>query len=176
MKYVCSLCGWEYDESAVFVCPKCGGLIPDTRKAAMLRGGQWRAVRGRRKGALSVGFWLPTLYSPFVKWSDIAREFLRSKGAPEELQNFVNSWLAEPWEDLRMKTDADMVLERQTEYQKWQVPDWAQMLTGGVDVQQDRLYWTIRAWGAGMTSQGIAHGCCKDFGGVTTAKGWATSF
>lgn len=155
--------------SAVFVCPKCGGLIPDTRKAAMLRGGQWRAVRGRRKGALSVGFWLPTLYSPFVKWSDIAREFLRSKGAPEELQNFVNSWLAEPWEDLRMKTDADMVLERQTEYQKWQVPDWAQMLTGGVDVQQDRLYWTIRAWGAGMTSQGIAHGCCADFGGVTTA-------
>ena len=75
---------------------------------------------------------------------------------------------AEPWEDLRMRTDADMVLERCGDELRWQVPDWAELLTGGVDVQRDRLYWVLRAWGPGMTSQGIAHGCCESWDEVTS--------
>ncbi|UTW68665.1 phage terminase large subunit family protein [Anaerobacillus sp. HL2] len=34
-----------------------------------------------------------TLYSPFVRFGEIAKEFLASKDDPEALQNFVNSWL-----------------------------------------------------------------------------------
>lgn len=72
---------------------------------------------------------------------------MESKTDPEKLQNFVNSWLAEPWEDTKLKTSAELVLERQTELPELTVPDWAKLLTGGVDVQQNCLYWTIRAWG-----------------------------
>jgi phage terminase large subunit GpA-like protein len=32
------------------------------------------------------------------------------------------------------------------------------MLTAGVDVQKDMLYWSIRAWGPYLTSQNILHG------------------
>ena len=58
-----------------------------------------------------------TLYSPFVRFSEVVNEFLDSKDDPEKLQNFVNSWLAEPWEDTKLKTNADLVTERQTEYE-----------------------------------------------------------
>ena len=81
-----------------------------------------------------------------------------SKDDPEKLQNFVNSWLAEPWEDTKLKTNADLVMERQTEYEELVVPEWAKLLTAGVDVQENCLYWSIRAWGNYLTSQNIAHG------------------
>ena len=94
----------------------------------------------------------------FVRFSDVAREFLSSKDDPEKLQNFVNSWLAEPWEDTKLKTSADMVMERQTDLGEGIVPSWAKLLTAGVDVQENCVYWTIRAWGSYITSQNIAHG------------------
>ena len=80
------------------------------------------------------------------------------KDDPEKLQNFVNSWLAEPWEDTNLKTSADLVLERQTHLPELIVPAWAKLLTGGVDVQENCVYWTIRAWGNHIRSQNIAHG------------------
>lgn len=38
------------------------------------------------------------------------------------------------------------------------VPDWAKLLTGGVDVQETSVYYSIRAWGDYLTSQNIVHG------------------
>ncbi|MBQ8585856.1 MAG: phage terminase large subunit family protein, partial [Butyricicoccus sp.] len=99
-----------------------------------------------------------TLYSPFVRWSEIAKEWLDAQGDDEKLQNFINSWLAEPWENEKKRTDADTVLARQTEVPENVIPAWARLLTGGVDVQESSLYWSIRAWGPFMTSQNIAHG------------------
>ena len=127
-------------------------------KPQMLRYGEWRPVQQSAKGAKTVAFWINTLYSPFVRFSEVAKEFLLSKDDPDKLQNFVNSWLAEPWEDTRLTTSADVVLERQTEFEEFEVPSWAKFLTAGVDVQETCLYWTIRAWGNFITSQNICHG------------------
>ena len=66
----------------------------------------------------------------------MVREFLKVKDDPEMLHNFVNSWLAEPWEDTKLKTSAELVLERQTETPAWQLPSWTKLLTGGIDVQE----------------------------------------
>ena len=91
------------------------------------------------------------------------KEFLDSKDDPDKLQNFTNSWLAEPWEDTKLKTSADTVLERQTERPEFTAPSWTKFLTAGVDVQETSLYWTIRAWGSYITSQNIAHGQALSF-------------
>lgn len=64
----------------------------------MLRLGEWRTVKQNTKFVRKVAFWMNTLYSPFVRFSEVVKEFLKSKDDPEQLQNFVNSWLAEPWE------------------------------------------------------------------------------
>ncbi len=153
-------------EFATYVCQKCGGIITDNDKHNMLKLGEWRVVRHNTEYARTVAFWINTLYSPFVRWADIAKEFLLSKDDPEAFQNFVNSWLAEPWEDTKLKTSAELVLERQTELPAYTVPSWAKMLTAGVDVQENSLYWTIRAWGDFLTSQNIAHGQALSFGEI----------
>lgn len=154
----------ERAKDAVYVCQKCGCVITDRDKIKVLRKGEWRDVKKNCVGRpRKVSFWLNALYSRFLTWAEIALEFLDSKDDPEQLQNFVNSWLAEPWEDTKLKTNADLVLERQTESAEFVVPDWAKMLTAGVDVQENCLYWTIRAWGNYMTSQNIAHGQAFSF-------------
>lgn len=150
-------------ELATYICQECGCIIADQHKQQMLRYGQWRTVRQSAQIVKKVAFWINTLYSPFVRFSQVVKEFLKSKDEPDKLQNFVNSWLAEPWEDTKLKTNADLVLERQTDLPAYTVPDWAKLLTGGVDVQENCLYWTIRAWGNYLTSQNIAHGQAWSF-------------
>lgn len=145
-------------EMAAYVCPVCGAVITDAQKYLMLKRGEWRYVRQDKARPTHIAYWLNTLYSPFVTFSDIAKEFLISKNDPERLQNFKNSWLAEPWEEKLITTDAEQVLSQQSGYARGQIPAEAWLLTGGVDVQRDSVYWTIRAWGSDMTSWNIAHG------------------
>lgn len=149
-------------DSAYYECEHCKEKIRDSHKMQMLRNGKWEAVRssGSKK---TVGFHLNTIYSPWVDFSEVVYEFLKSKENPEMLQNFVNSWLAEPWEETQLTVNSDTVMEKQSEYNVNVVPDQAQVLTAGVDVQQNKLYYTIRAWGANYTSWNIAHGEVYDF-------------
>lgn len=153
-------------ELATYVCQECGCTISDAEKNRALAFGEWRVVRERGKTARRVAYWINTLYSPFVRFSEIAKEFLKSKDDPDLLHNFTNSWLAEPWEDTKLKTNAEMVLERQTETEQFVLPEWTKLVTGGVDVQENCLYWTIRAWGDFLTSQNIAHGQAFSFAEV----------
>lgn len=101
-------------EFATYICQECGCIITDQDKPEMLQYGEWRIVKKNTKFARKIAFWMNTLYSPFVSFSEVVKEFLESKDDPEKLQNFVNSWLAEPWEDTKLKTNADLVLEAQT--------------------------------------------------------------
>lgn len=150
--------GMDRAATAVYCCQACGGVITDREKANMLPNGRWQIVHRRSRATKSVAFWLNTLYSPFTTFQEIVAEFLKSKDDPDMLHNFVNSWLAEPWEDTKLKTNAEMVMERQTDTPEWVLPPWTKLVTGGIDVQETCLYWTIRAWGDFMTSQNIAHG------------------
>ena len=153
-------------EQAYYVCQSCGAIINDSQKQDMLLKGEWRDIRCDTVFVRKVAFWINTLYSPFVRFSEVALEFMESKDDPEKFQNFTNSWLAEPWEETALKTSADLVLERQTEYERWALPPWTKLVTGGVDVQEAGFYWTIRAFGDYMTSQNVAHGLALSFAEV----------
>lgn len=149
--------------SAYYECEHCHGKIDDRHKPAMLRAGRWVAknkVAGRIR---TVGFHINSIYSPWLTFGQVAAEFLNSKDDPADLMNFINSWLGEPWEDKAATLDSDIVLSKQTNLPECIVPDYAQLITAGVDVQQNRMYWSIRAWGARITSQNIAHGIVYDW-------------
>lgn len=156
----------ERSDLAAYVCQECGCVISDAEKNRALALGEWRIVRGNGKSKRRVAYWINTLYSPFVRFSEIVKEFLKSKDDPDLLHNFTNSWLAEPWEDTKLKTNAEMVLERQTDVPAFVLPEWTKLVTGGVDVQENCLYWTIRAWGDFLTSQNVAHGQAFSFSEV----------
>lgn len=155
---------YERAKTAIYICQECGCEITDSDKPKMLRLGKWQAVKRRGVGRpKSVGFWLNSLYSIFVTWADAVEEFLKTKDDPESLQNFVNSWLGEPWEDTKLKTTEDLVRERQTDIPRLVVPSWAKLLTMGVDVQETSLYYTLRAFGDFTTSHNVAHGQVLSF-------------
>lgn len=155
----------ERAELATYVCQECGGTISDWDKDTILREGKWLPVR-EGSSHKKTAFWMSTLYSPFVRFSEIALEFMKSKDDPVELQNFKNSWLAEPWEDTATHMDEDLVLARQTDVPELMVPDWGRFLTGGVDVQQNCYYFEIRAWGDYLTSQSVYHGQVGSFADI----------
>lgn len=118
--------------TAKYICQECGCVIQDKDKPKMLRLGEWRAVKKRGIGRpKTVGFWINSLYSFFLTWADIAEEFIKDKKDPELLQNFINSWLAEPWEDAQLKTSAELVMKRKTDMPEMIVPAWGKLLTGG---------------------------------------------
>jgi len=148
---------------AYYECESCNGRITDSEKTVAERAGEWRATSKRGSGRRVTWFGLNAIYSPWIRFGDVAYKFLKSKDDPDELQNFVNSWLGEAWEDAAVRMSADTILERQSEYEETVVPDDALILTGGVDVQQDCLYWTVRAWAPGLTSWNIAHGQVLDW-------------
>lgn len=61
------------------------------------------------------------------------------------MQNFVNSWLGEPYREVEGSLTAELLLEkRQGPYSAGVVPPGTVLLTGGVDVQRNRFYWTVR--------------------------------
>lgn len=149
--------------SAYYVCQECGSIIYDRDKPIMLKNGEWRIVKGETLNITKVAFWINTLYSPFVSFAQIIKEYLDCKDDDELMQNFYNSWLAEPWENTKLKTSDELVMERETNLEQFILPQWTKILTGGIDVQENGLYWSIRAWGNFLTSQNIAHGYALSF-------------
>lgn len=147
--------------TAYYECEQCRGIIQDRHKPAMLRAGEWRDENGKFTLAGKTSFRLNAIYSPWLRFGDIAYEFLTSKSEPELLQNFVNSWLAEPWEQTTVRMNSSELAKRSSGYDDGIVPPGTLLLTGGVDVQKDRFYYTIRAWGERMTSWNVRHGFCE---------------
>ncbi len=137
--------GNHLPETARYVCEHCGTLIYNEDKFGMLEQGVWIATAPFNGIA---GFRINSLYSPFLPWSDVVREFLKSKDDPEKLKVFVNTALAEWWEDQAEKIEDDKLYSRREVYPA-PVPYGAMILTAGVDVQEDRLEVEIKGWGKG---------------------------
>ena len=130
---------------AWYECAHCKKRIDDIHKQKMMLAGEWISEKGEHNR--NRGFWVSSLYSPWLTWSDIAAEFLKSKDYVELLMNFVNSWLAEVWEEKIEETTVDKVRNLARDYDQGVVPDEVLVLTAGVDVQKDHFYYVIRGWG-----------------------------
>ncbi len=133
------------DRLAWYECLFCKQHIEDSQKPKMMLSGEW--VPDKKEQNKNRGFCLSSLYSPWLTWSDIAAEFLKSKDYVELLMNFVNSWLAEVWEEKIEETTVDKVRNLAREYEEGFVPDEVLVLTAGVDVQKDHFNFVIRGWG-----------------------------
>jgi phage terminase large subunit GpA-like protein len=142
--------------TAYYECKECNGIINDSHKATMVANGSWEAIK--KNGTKITAFHLNAIYSPWKRFGDVAYEYEKSKNDPKLHMNFVNSWLGLPYEQTEVKMSTDIVLERESEFERNIIPDGTMLLTGGIDVQKDHFYWTIRAWGKSITSWNVAHG------------------
>lgn len=139
-------------ETAHYVCAHCGAEIAEHNKTAMLAAGRWVPTapgNGKR-----VGFHLSTLYSPlgWESWASLVRQFVESKhaldaGDDTKMKTFVNTCLAETWEEQGDQVKPDGLQSRAEKYALRTIPLGGLVLTMSVDVQGNRLEYKIKAWG-----------------------------
>ncbi|MEA3207672.1 MAG: hypothetical protein QOE70_729 [Chthoniobacter sp.] len=122
----------------------CGGEIFDRDKPAMLRDGVWiatflRAEPGRRS------YHLNSLYSLLgreCRWGNIAVKWLQTKGSITKRHNFINSTLAEPWDEERAVDDDPIFMET---YGAEALPTERTTILSA-DLQEGHLWAIARSW------------------------------
>ena len=159
---------YDARDAAEYHCISCGNIIDDRQKMDMLRHGRWKTINNPPKRVHSVAYHLSSFYSPWLTFGDVAYKFLSAKDEPERLMNFINSWLAEPWENKANRMQSDIVMEKKLNYLRGTMPAEAQLLTCGIDVQLDHFWYSVRAWGPHLTSWLVDYGRVETWGDVET--------
>lgn len=160
-------------QDAWYECQECGGKIDDRMKRSMIASGwwvpdrqdpvQWRDELSKRDRCPHRSYHMWAAYSPWIEWWKLVSEFLDSDGDPEKKMNWVNSWLAELWEDqVQDATDAGVRACVGT-HNLGDVPSEALVITGTVDVQVDRLEYHVNAWGRDEESWIVAAGATNEW-------------
>jgi phage terminase large subunit GpA-like protein len=130
-------------EQAFYICRECGVVIEQSSKTAMIDAGKWIPEAPFSDTA---GYWINELYSPWVTWGEMAANFLKAKQKPETLQVFVNTSLAECWEEQGEGITLKDISERGEVYD-FEIPDGVLILVAGIDTQDDRLEVEIVGYG-----------------------------
>lgn len=142
-------------KDAYLTCDECGGIVEEHGRAALLAGAEWRATA--ESDGRTAGFHLNALYSAFESWANIAEKQAAAKGDPAQLQVWVNTCLAETWEDVVGDSlDAKKLADRRPTITE-KVPAGGLVLTAGIDTQDNRLEAQVVAWGLGEEAWIIAH-------------------
>lgn len=148
---------WPANEPrrACYVCAECGVELTDADKSRMLQRGRWQATADSDGVA---GFHISELYSPWVKFGQMAAAFVEAKRSPQTLQTWVNTSLGETWVERGDAPSWEAVGALRQDYESGEVPDGALALVAGVDVQNNRLVYVVRAFGRALSSWLIEHG------------------
>jgi phage terminase large subunit GpA-like protein len=155
-----------------YQCEHCGERFKENHKPAMLAAGEWRATAP--SNGKTAGFQLSGLYSPlgWCSWEQLVEDFLRAKSDAPALKVFVNTRLAETWEeDYAAAVSADGLLAKRLAYESGTCPDGVVLLTCGVDVQDNRLAVSVWGWGEGETGWMVWHQ--ELMGDPTQTEVWA---
>jgi phage terminase large subunit GpA-like protein len=130
-------------DTAHLVCCNCAAVIEEVYKRQMLRDGRWVATA---PGNSVVGFCISTLYSPWLTWANLAKEWLGTHGDTEARKVFINTKLCELWEDRGERLESHH-LAHASKVRPRKYPLVWELLVAGVDVQADRI--EVAVWGYG---------------------------
>lgn len=149
-------------ERTAYRCATCLELIPEHYKTWMLdeaNGAGWihedpdNPVRS---------FHINALYQPYgwkLSWVQLARDWIAANEAAKtgdvrKLKTFINTILAETWEEKGEKINQNQLYQRREEYEAV-CPAGVLVLTASVDLQDNRLEAEIEGWGVDEESWAI---------------------
>lgn len=157
---------WNGDDpvTARYKCEKCGVLLDDDQRQAMVRAGEWRPTAPFRGGVR--GYHLNGLYCLFApkkphpnRLAQAVANFLKHEETREKKQVWINTFLAEGYEDAaETPPPAERLLERCEDYPVDHLPCGVLILTVSGDVQADRVECEIDGWGIGEERWKIKRG------------------
>lgn len=148
---------FEPDGSNVrMVCPHCGKAFTEKEwKKGNEKTGRW--IHKYPERTKNLGYHLNGLASPFRNWESIVQEWLEIKGDVEKLKAFINTVLAETFEqEYTGRLDPKKLIKRTREKYSY-IPDKALILTAGVDIQDKWIAIDINAWGLGYENWGMEY-------------------
>ncbi len=145
---------WSPDGSEVwYVCPECAAIIHEHHKTEMIAKGRW--IPGSPESKIR-GYTINCLYYQIglgPRWSALVEIWQQAHNDPAKLKTFVNSRLAEAWEDPSMrKVKLNIIADRAEAYPLRVAPLGVCGITAGVDTQDDRLEVQIVGWGKGLAA------------------------
>lgn len=119
---------------------------------------QWIKGSPIRDGQ-DASYQLSSLYALSLGWGDIAQEFVKSYKVSQWLRNFVNQWLGETWEIVERKTTWEELGQRIiVNVPRNVVPAGFNLVTMGIDKQQDHFVAVVDAWKSPRTSHTLHYG------------------
>lgn len=133
-------------------CDGCKAHLTDAERVESVRKGVWKPTKPF-KGIR--GYWLNginTLFDAQKGFSNrlhqMVAEFLKAKhGGAETLKVWVNTFLAESYEESAVKIDYDAVANRVEEYEPEPLPLGVLLVTASADIQADRIEAEFAGWG-----------------------------
>lgn len=149
-----------------YQCEGCDSLIDESDKDAMVAAGEWVVTQPM---ADTRGYHINALYSPFVRWSTLVKEWVAAQGDPEALQVFINTAMGDAWEDKDTEDLKSAFAARSRRYDgvdgdgpfAFHVPRGGCVLVCGVDKQAGELHWVVRAYGPNEQSWLIDRGLIR---------------
>jgi len=142
-------------DTATYVCEHCGAPWDDQDRNLAVRRGEWRAEQPFNG---NVSYHLSQLYSPFAPLADGVRDFLDAKGNPQLLKTWVNTFLGETWEEKGKRLDWSDLLDHRDQYEMREpIPEDVTLVTGAVDVQDDRFEIEFVGWGDDYRSWSLGY-------------------
>lgn len=148
---------YEYDEETSqctevhHACKKCGAMHEEHEwKRDYANRTKWIAGK---KHATTRGFHLSALAATInYTWKMAVKEWVTAnKKGKQALKVFVNTVLAETWEEEGQKLEHEILLNRREMYQA-RVPEGVRYITAAVDTQDTRFEIDVVGWGKGYSS------------------------
>jgi phage terminase large subunit GpA-like protein len=149
------------EDSIHYICQHCKKKLYEYQKPDMMSSGFWKPtaipIDPNFRSYHVSGLMSPIMFYPF---KSIMSEFGETNFGKNimKFKGFVNNTLGWAWENRAKKKDSDYLYDRRMLNQDTGiVPPGGLVITGGVDVQKDRLELQLVAWGRGMESFSFEH-------------------
>lgn len=144
----------ELDASrAAIVCVNCGTEWTEGDRLKSIRNGYW--VAKKPDITHHHGYKVSSLASPFTPIRMLAQEYAKAIGNPQALKAFVNTRLADVYQEKGEVPDWERLYERREAYAHGTVPDGGLLIVAGIDVQKDYLIYEVVAYGRKKRSWSI---------------------
>jgi len=140
---------------AWYACEKNGCVIEEHAKTEMLKeegyGGRAKWIaKFPDRSSRHRGYHWNALYAPIglgFRWIELVRQWIEAQDDKAKLKRFINTVLAEVWEDRTRDVKPNHLMERAEPYKLKQIPPGCLILTCAIDVQDDRLELGLEGWG-----------------------------
>lgn len=150
----------EDGSDAWYQCAYCDAHLTDKEREKMVMGGKWipkfpgRTLRGYHLNGIA------SLFAPKRGFASrlhqmVAEHLSAKRKGKEVLRTWVNTFLAETWEDEGESIPWEPLMARR---ENWgECPEGTLLITAGADIQGDRIEMEIVGWGVGEESWSLAY-------------------